>query len=343
MKRTELYQRYLDAKENNPRTYARDLACQLGVSEAELLDARVGHDIQRLNVDSRVLLNALENVGEVKALTRNDFAVHEHIGSYTQQSLHGDAGLILNPGGIDLRLFLQHWECVFAVHEADKYSLQFFDGQGDAVHKVYALPGTNMSVWQEIIAEYADNSGKPFIPSLSRPAQYADNLNAETLEQEWRAMTDVHDFFVLLHRHNISRQQAFNAVSDDLAWRVDNSAVQAILRQAQSVQNDIMIFVANRGCVQIFTGVVEKLEPLRGWLNIFNQRFTLHLKDDAIAESWVTRKPTKDGFVTSLELYAADGSQIAQLFGQRTEGQPEQTRWREQIASLKPLTEPEQV
>jgi hypothetical protein len=34
-------------------------------------------------------------------------------------------------------------------------------------------------------------------------------------------------------------------------------------------------------------------------------------------------------FVTSLELFAADGTQIAQLYGQRSEGTPEQKRWRE--------------
>jgi putative heme degradation protein len=35
-----------------------------------------------------------------------------------------------------------------------------------------------------------------------------------------------------------------------------------------------IIFVGNRGCVQIFTGALEKLAPMRGWLNIFNPTFT---------------------------------------------------------------------
>jgi putative hemin transport protein len=33
----------------------------------------------------------------------------------------------------------------------------------------------------------------------------------------------------------------------------------------------------------------------------------------------VTRKPTSDGHVTSVELFAKDGTQIAQLYGQRSE------------------------
>jgi len=147
-------------------------------------------------------------------------------------------------------------------------------------------------------------------------------------------MTDVHQFFQLLKRHNVSRQQAFRAVGDDLAYQVDNGALTAILHAAREAQNEIMIFVSNPGCVQIFTGKIEKVMPHGEWTNVFNTDFTLHVVESAIAESWVTRKPTKDGFVTSLEIFAADGSQIAQLFGQRTEGTHEQTQWREQITAL---------
>ncbi|CAH0232189.1 Hemin transport protein HemS [Rahnella aquatilis] len=74
--------------------------------------------------------------------------------------------------------------------------------------------------------------------------------------------------------------------------------------------------------------------PHGEWINVFNKQFTLHLVESAIAESWITRKPTKDGFVTSMELFAADCTQIAQLYGQRNEGNPEQTQWREQLAQL---------
>ena len=163
---------------------------------------------------------------------------------------------------------------------------------------------------------------------------HAENPDASLVDTEWRAMTDVHQFFSLLKRHNLSRQQAFRLLGDDLACRVDNTALAQLLETARQDGNEIMIFVGNRGCVQIFTGVVEKLMPMKGWLNIFNPAFTLHLLEGAIAESWVTRKPTADGHVTSLELFATDGTQIAQLYGQRSEGEPEQSQWRSQIDAL---------
>lgn len=112
-------------------------------------------------------------------------------------------------------------------------------------------------------------------------------------------MTDVHQFFGLLKRHDLTRQQAFNTVGDDLACKVANSALAQLLDTARQDGNEIMVFVGNRGCVQIFTGVIEKLVPMKGWLNIFNPTFTLHLLEESVAETWVTRKPTADGHVTS--------------------------------------------
>ncbi|MRT02881.1 hemin-degrading factor [Ewingella americana] len=332
------YQSYLQAKEANPGKYARDLAEIMGISEAELTSLRVGHDAGRMDVDARTLLTALEKVGVTKSITRNDFAVHEQMGRYENQHLNGHAGLILNPRELDLRLFLQHWLHIFCMTEShpkgDRHSIQFFDAQGTAVHKVYTTDETDMGAWHALIAQYrsAENPALELVPAVK--AEVKTQAASGDIDSEWRAMTDVHQFFQLLKRHNLSRQQAFKAVGDDLAYRVDNGSLAAILEAARDQQNEIMIFIGNAGCVQIFTGQINSVRPHGEWINIFNSRFTMHLIESAIAESWVTRKPTKDGFVTSLELFAADGTQIAQLYGQRTEGQPEQNQWREQVAAL---------
>jgi putative hemin transport protein len=332
------YQSYLQAKEANPGKYARDLAEIMGISEAELTFLRVAHDADRMDVDARTLLTALENVGVTKSITRNDYAVHEQMGRYENQHLNGHAGLILNPRELDLRLFLQHWLHIFCMTEShpkgDRHSIQFFDAQGTAVHKVYTTDETDMDAWHALIAQYrsAENPALKLIPTVK--AEVKTEAASGDIDTEWRAMTDVHQFFQLLKRHNLSRQQAFKAVGDDLAYRVDNGSLTNILEAARDQQNEIMIFIGNAGCVQIFTGQINSVRPHGEWINIFNSRFTMHLIESAIAESWVTRKPTKDGFVTSLELFAADGTQIAQLYGQRTEGQPEQNPWREQVAAL---------
>ncbi|MGC0927028.1 ChuX/HutX family heme-like substrate-binding protein [Pantoea agglomerans] len=334
-----IYQHYLVLKGEQPKKYARDLAALIGISEAELCEARIGVDAVALKRDFPALLKALGAVGETKNITRNAYAVHEHLGEYHNVQIGAHGGLVLNPRALDLRLFVGQWCSAFALQEPTgqgvRHSIQIFDRHGDAVLKVYATEQTSMAVWQTLIADFTDAATTPLVVEPVAAAPLTEAIDATAIDREWRAMTDVHQFFALLKRHQVSRPQAFRAVGEDLAWQTGNDALERLLQMAQQAGNEIMIFVGNRGCTQIFTGRVEKLQPVENWLNIFNPQFTLHLMADQISESWVTRKPTGDGFVTSLELFAADGTQIAQLYGQRTEGTPEQSRWREQIGALR--------
>jgi len=332
------YTRWLELKEQHPGKYARDIAALMNISEAELTWARVGHDAWRLHGETREILGALEAVGEIKCICRNEYAVHEQVGTFTNQHLNGHAGLVLNPRALDLRLFLNQWASAFHITETtargERQSIQFFDYQGDALLKVYTTDNTDVSAWGDLLSRFIFADNPPLALKAADPTANVTTADAATVDSEWRAMTDVHQFFGLLKRHSLTRQQAFRLVSDDLACQVDNRALSQLLNDARQAGNEIMIFVGNRGCVQIFTGTVDKVVSMKGWLNIFNPAFTLHLLEETISESWVTRKPTADGHVTSLELFAADGTQIAQLYGQRTEGEPEQSQWRSQIDAL---------
>ncbi len=332
------YDHYLALKGEHPKKYARDLAALMGIGEAQLCEARVGHDAQAIKTDFPALLAALAAVGETKSITRNEYAVHEQVGKYENLHLGEHAGLILNPRALDQRLFPNQWHSAFFLREqsarGERQSIQIFDKHADAVLKIYTTENTDMAAWDALIADFARDAAPALEPQPPAAAEFSRAIDASKVEAEWRGITDVHQFFGLLKRHNISRPQAFRAVPDDLARQVSNDALAKLLDQAQQDGNEIMIFIGNRGCTQIFTGAVEKLMPLDNWINIFNPTFTLHLMADRIHESWVTRKPSGDGFVTSLELFAEDGTQIAQLYGQRSEGTPEQARWREQVSAL---------
>ncbi len=333
-----IWQHYQTIKAQEPAKYARDIATRMAISEAELTHARVGHDAVRLKGEMREILAALELVGDTKCICRNEYAVHEHTGSFTNLHISERAGVVLNPRALDLRLFISQWASAFSLREqsprGERQSIQFFDYQGDAVLKVYATAQTDRAAWDEVIARFSTSDDLPLPITAAVAEPHAESPDGVELDRAWRAMTDVHQFFGLLKKHNLSRQQAFRLVGDDLACQVSNDALPRLLDTVLQQGNEIMIFVGNRGCVQIFTGTLAKLTPMQGWINIFNERFTLHLRDTEIAESWITRKPTADGHVTSLELFAADGTQIAQLYGQRSEGQPEQVQWRAQIDAL---------
>lgn len=333
------YTGWLELKQHHSDKYARDIAVLMGIAEAELTWLRVGHDASRLRGDIREIIAMLESVGETKCICRNEYAVHEQVGAFTHQQLSDHTGLVLNPRALDLRLFLRQWTSMFHLSETgprgERQSIQFFDHQGDALLKVYTTEHTDMAAWGNLLTHFVhvDNPPLPLVaPEV--PPQATPSVEGVVVDKAWRKMTDVHQFFGLLKHHQLSRQSAFRLVGDDLACQVNNDALALLLDTAMQDGNEIMIFVGNRGCVQIFTGKIETLTPMKGWLNIFNPTFTLHLRDDTIAESWVTRKPTANGYVTSLELFAADGTQIAQLYGQRTEGEQEQEQWRRQVESL---------
>ncbi|WP_406706043.1 hemin-degrading factor [Sodalis sp.] len=332
------YQHYLALKAQHPHKYARDLAALAGISEAELTLARVGHDARTLRPDFATLLPALGAVGETKTISRNEYAVHEQVGHYQNVKLQPHVGLVLNPRGLDLRLFPAQWQSAFALKEqtprGERQSIQLFDRQGDSALKIYTTPATAMTAWEALIESYTVTSAPTLELSPVPDTAVVVPHDSARIEQEWRGMTDVHQFFGLLKRHGLSRQQAFRAVPSDLAYRVDNHALRSLLPRLETAGNEIIIFVGNRSCIQVFTGPVQKQAPMEEWLNIFNPTFTLHLREDAIVESWVTRKPTRDGLVTSLELFAADGTQIAQFNGQRTEGESEQRQWRGHVAEL---------
>ncbi|MDF4405503.1 ChuX/HutX family heme-like substrate-binding protein, partial [Vibrio parahaemolyticus] len=151
-----IFERYQQAKADNKAKYARDLAAYLNISEAQLLHSRVGHDkAARLEVDAPTLLTELAAVGQVKAITRNEYVVHEQVGRYDNATFSPHGGLILNPRALDLRMFFSHWDAIFALTEdtkhGERHSIQFFDKQGDALHKVYTTDETDMTAWQALI------------------------------------------------------------------------------------------------------------------------------------------------------------------------------------------------
>ena len=82
-----------------------------------------------------------------------------------------------------------------------------------------------------------------------------------------------------------------------------------------------MIFVGNRGIMQIYIGSIQRVVHAAGWLNILDPGFNLHARDTAFAESWVVTKSSADGPIRSLEVFDAEGSTILQVFGKRLEGQ----------------------
>ncbi|QPC92526.1 hemin-degrading factor [Mesorhizobium sp. INR15] len=324
------------ARIDNPKTRERDLAAQLGISEAELVAAHCGDGVVRVEPRVNDLLTGLEAVGEVMALTRNESAVHEKIGIYDKVVTGNHNAMVLGEN-IDLRIFPKIWVHGFAVEKRDgddiRRSLQFFDAAGEAVHKVHLRPSSNLYAYQKLVAALESSNQEPTVSisggGYDDEAEVAStSANLDDLRNRWSQLTDVHQFFGMLKALKLSRRQAVRMVGQDYAWLLDNDAVGAMFHHAAESAMPIMCFVGNRGCIQIHSGPIKSIKPMGPWINVLDETFHLHLRTDHIHEVWAVRKPTKDGHVTSLEVYAANGAMIIQFFGKRHEGEGERDDWR---------------
>jgi putative hemin transport protein len=337
-----LADRWTAYQQANPKSRIRDAARALGTSEAALLATRntgqPDSPVIALAGDFKELLKQVPTLGRVMALTRNDSVVHERKGPYLNVSFQGPMGLVLGED-IDLRLFMMHWQHGFAVSENGRRSLQFFAADGEALHKIYVLDGeTDLAAYEALVERFRAHDQPARLitgPTPSPAAEAADaDIDVAGFQAAWRGLQDTHAFFGLLREFGVSRTQALRLGPPELVRQVDNHAIDRALRAASVDNQEAMIFVASRGCIQIHTGPVERIVPTGPWLNVLDPDFNLHLKLEDVAQSWVVQKPTADGIVTSLELFDAQGNNILLLFGKRKPGIPEQESWRALVAAL---------
>jgi len=330
-----LKERWNEYRSQNPKNRIREAASHLGVSEAELLATGCGEHVIRLEGDFRELLKEVPRMGYVMALTRNNSVVHERKGAYQNVSFNGQVGLVLGED-IDLRLFMSHWHFGFAVRENERQSLQFFAANGEAVHKIYLTSESNADAYQAIVNKYrsADQSG--ILGVEPYPAKEAETPDAEIdvpgFQQAWLNLQDTHAFFGMLCKYQVSRLQALRLAPADYAYQVSPASIRYVLEEVARQQVPIMVFVASRGCIQIHTGEINRLVTAGPWYNILDPEFNLHLREDQVATVWVVKKPTTEGIVTALELFDAEGNNLALIFGKRKPGIPEQEAWRQVVA-----------
>jgi putative hemin transport protein len=328
---SSLTERFEALRGSTPHLRARDAAARLSTTEAALVASGATGMATPLRPDWPALVAAFRALGPIMALTRNEFAVHERHGRFEEVSAGPGHILVLGPD-IDLRLFPGRWAHAYALG-GSRPSIQIFDRDGTAVHKVFAVEGrTDAAAWDKLVDGFAAPAAAapPETPAAPEPPEAEGAVDAAALRRDWLALRDTHDFFALLKQHGATRRQALRLAGDDLALPLDPmAAARATLTLAAEAVVPIMVFVGNRSAIQIHSGPVERLMPSPGgWFNVLDPAFNLHLRETGIASAWRVVKPTEDGPVTSIELLDADGGLIAQLFGARKPGMPEREDWR---------------
>lgn len=333
--RSELKAIWADFKSQNPKTRIRDAAKELATTEAELVATGIGETATLLEGDFRELIKEVGSLGHVMALTRNDHVVHERKGVYEKISFNNHVGLVLG-ADIDLRLFLGDWKFGFAVNENDRKSLQFFNSFGEATHKIYLTEKSNQEAYDALTEKYkaADQDQNLFVSEKAEvkpEPESTPDIDKATFQTEWLNLKDTHDFFGLLKKYNLTRKQALRLAPEGYAYQITPESLKDIFDGASETQVPIMVFVSNNNCIQIHTGPINKIFVMGPWLNIMDPEFNLHLRQDAIDEAWVVKKPSEAGLVTGIELIDKNGVMFNQYFGKRKPGIPELPEWTELV------------
>ncbi|MBY6113246.1 hemin-degrading factor [Mameliella alba] len=335
------------AAAENPKLRARDLASKLGIAEAQLVAARIGQGVTRIAAHPDVLMPAAGRLGEVMALTRVEACVHEKVGRYSNYHPGEHAAMVLTEE-IDLRIFPSHWVHAFAVEAPDgeggtpRRSLQIFDAAGDAIHKIHLREGSAHADWASLVSDLASedqSEGQAVQPRQPTEAPKSRSDKLDVLRQEWARLTDTHQFLRLCSKLKMNRLGAYRIAGAPFAHRLAPQATNLMLHAVRDAGIEVMVFVGNRGCIQIHSGPLETLHPMGPWQNVMDPGFNLHLRLDKVAELWAVEKPTQRGPAISVEAFDAEGGIIFQIFGVGKEGRDSRPAWGRIVEALPVLDE----
>ena len=247
---------WLKFKAENPKIRIRDAAKLLKTTEAELLATDCNETVTRLDVKiTDFLAEEIPRLGKVKALTRNDEVVHERNGEYLNPSFgkNDHVGLFVGED-IDLRIFLSHWKFTFAVSEIargkERFSIQFFSGNGSAIHKIYLIKESNKEAFLKIKAifkhEVQGILEEEIISEEIAPEKRNENPDKEKFQQDWLKLKDTHGFFPLIKKHKVSRLQALELAPENdgvkYSKKVPNDVVKKSLEKVVATKTPIMVF-----------------------------------------------------------------------------------------------------
>ncbi|MGH1370035.1 MAG: hemin-degrading factor [Maritimibacter sp.] len=315
------------AFDENTDKRARDLAASLGISEAALVAAQIGHGATAIAANPDDLMPQIPALGEVLALTRTPSVVHEKVGVYDNFQSGKHASMVLTKD-IDLRIFPGHWAFAFAVESEGKTgvrrSIQVFDKAGDAVHKIHLRETSNTDAYAPMVEALRLDEQLDTLPLEPRvPATPAIERadRADVLRREWDRMTDTHQFMLLTRKLKINRLGAYRIAGAPYVRPLALGSVDQLLTTLGETGVPVMVFVGNHGCIQIHSGPVKQIKKMGPWMNVMDPGFNLHLRSDHVAEIYEVRKPTKRGMAISVEAFDADGAIIMQIFGMRVNGE----------------------
>lgn len=242
---SELKQWWQALRENQSGLRIRDAAAQLGVSEAALLETRIGDGVERLAVRIDALCATLPHLGTVTSLIRNESAVHEKDVAFLEATRTGHE-IRFAGDSFDLTLIPSSVAHAFYVEDANPKgqlrSVQLFDAAGAALWKIYARDKADHAAFERLLAELAWPAEVEAMP-FARPA----------------------------------------AVSPASAPAVRPIDLEAMLLAVAAEAIPVRLAAANLGVTQSHRGKLVRIVRMGSWLNVLDPGFDWHLNEKLLS------------------------------------------------------------
>lgn len=311
------------------------------LSEAELVAARCGQGVCRLEGDWKKVLKEMPTLGPIRCHTGNRAVLHDRFGPYRWVRFIFNAGQTGGPE-VDLRLFMQNWRHGFAVAEHTDHGLersfQFFGRFGEALHKVFLGPQSSQADFDRIVEKFRSRDQRttqevePLRPRREKPDSEVD---VKAFQTKWRKMWDTHQFFSLHRKFGLHRLQALRLAPPEMVRALRLDAGRQLFEAASRARVGFMTFSGNAGCLEIYKGEAHHLDQVGDWFRVREADFHLDIHEPSIAYAYEVRKPTIFGPITSVELFDAMGDNVAVFYGKRRRIEREHRDWREVVASVR--------
>ncbi|WP_155987012.1 ChuX/HutX family heme-like substrate-binding protein [Thioalkalivibrio sp. ALE11] len=332
----QLARAWNELRDRNPRTGLREAASQLGSSEGEIVAARCtgpGGPVFRLRRDWNALLTELNAAAPLRLRTRN-----RHAGLARRvTTLPTLRDLYAAPG---------QWHEALVIREEDtdpgrpQSRVCIFAPDGTPVLTLERTPHGDAAAWERVLRRLAAVDQRPgmTVTISTAPGTRPDTaVDCEALRDAWDLSRHPDTIHELSACFQCTPEQTLRLAGPERAWPVGQEALDTVLMYAAEDALGLRIELANQGVRQQYSGPVTRLAPTRTSFNILDPDFSLNIRRESIAGTWVFRRPASSGARHGLALFAPDGETIIRITDASPAGHPEDPRWRALLGLFDPL------
>jgi putative hemin transport protein len=305
-----------------PQARRGDIALALGVTEGELVAAHAGLFLPALSsLTARHLLPqwrriaaALPALGVVRSITGNRWCRLERTSAAQELTRRCERAAGDAPACTCLAdaAAAGAWAHGFAVEErgADgrmTRSLQFFDVYGQSVAEVVLVEGSRVEAFLDIVETFSSYQLAPgLVIPVKRAAPAPRRIPAAT----------------------------FGAADGGLATQLPNASAHRLLSRAAQTGLALTLRVESRAGRQSRSGPLQDVRLDGEWIDARGPGHCLRLREAAIAQTWLLRRPSRHGPQHALVLLDAAGQAIASITGEPGPGGAEGHEWQRLLGQL---------